>query len=88
MHQRPGMAHGHALFRLPPRDQREQRFARSQTSIRLGAFLFFSTPDPTPANQQFLLQQEQSDLRNGVRTINEVRTARGLAPVVWGDKPK
>jgi HK97 family phage portal protein len=49
--------------------------------------LFFHSPDPTPANQQYLLQQEQSDLRLGVRTINEVRASRGLAPVAWGDKP-
>jgi HK97 family phage portal protein len=49
--------------------------------------LFFASPDPTPANQQFLLAQEQADLRHGVRTINEVRAARGLAPVAWGDRP-
>ncbi len=49
--------------------------------------LFFHSPDPTPANQQFLLQQEQSDLRHGVRTINEVRASRGLPAVAWGDKP-
>jgi HK97 family phage portal protein len=49
--------------------------------------LFFASPDPTPANQQLLLAQEQADLRQGVRTINEVRQARGLAPVDWGDKP-
>ena len=50
--------------------------------------LFFHSPDPTPANQQFLLAQEQSDLKNGVRTINEVRASRGLAPVAWGDAPR
>ncbi len=49
--------------------------------------LFFASPDPTPANQQFLLAQEQADLRHGVRTINEVRSSRGLAPVTWGDLP-
>ena len=49
--------------------------------------LFFQTPDPTPANQQFVLQQEQADLHNGVRTVNEVRSTRGLSPVAWGDKP-
>lgn len=49
--------------------------------------LFFQTPDPIPANQQLLLQQEQSDLRHGVRTINEVRAARGLPPVAWGETP-
>ena len=50
--------------------------------------LFVQTPDPTPANQQYLLQQEQSDLRHGVRTVNEVRASRGLAPVAWGDAPR
>lgn len=49
--------------------------------------LFVASDDPTPANQDFMLRQEQADLRNGVRTINEVRTARGLAPVAWGDRP-
>jgi HK97 family phage portal protein len=49
--------------------------------------LFFATPDPTPANQVFQLQQEQADLKLGVRTINEIRAARGLAPVPWGDRP-
>lgn len=49
--------------------------------------LFFATPDPTPANQALLLQQEQADLKLGVRTVNEVRAARGLAPVPWGDAP-
>jgi HK97 family phage portal protein len=49
--------------------------------------LFFHSPDPTPANQKFILDQEQSDLRLGVRTINEVRASRGLPAVAWGDKP-
>jgi hypothetical protein len=50
--------------------------------------LFFATPDPTPANQSFLLQQEQADLKLGVRTINEVRAARGLPAVAWGEQPR
>ncbi|MCS7045392.1 MAG: phage portal protein [Gemmataceae bacterium] len=50
--------------------------------------LFFASPDPTPANQHFVLAQEQADLRHGVRTINEVRAARGLPPVPWGDQPR
>ena len=49
--------------------------------------LFFATPDPTPANQSFALEQEQADLQYGVRTINEIRSGRGLAPVPWGDEP-
>ena len=49
--------------------------------------MFFQSPDPVPANQQYLLQQEQSDLKFGVLTINEVRAGRGMPPVAWGDKP-
>jgi HK97 family phage portal protein len=49
--------------------------------------LFFATPDPTPANQSLVLEQEQADLQYGVRTINEIRCGRGLAPVAWGDAP-
>ena len=49
--------------------------------------LFVASDDPTPANQDFVLRQEQADVRNGVRTINEVRAGRGLAPVAWGDAP-
>ena len=49
--------------------------------------LFFATPDPTPANQSLVLEQEQADLEYGVRTINEIRCGRGLAPVPWGDAP-
>lgn len=50
--------------------------------------LFLASDDPTPANQAFVLQQEQADLKQGVRTINEVRASRGLAPVPWGDQPR
>lgn len=49
--------------------------------------LFVASDDPVPANQHFLLQQEQADLKAGVRTVNEIRASRGLAPVPWGDRP-
>lgn len=49
--------------------------------------LFFATEDPTPRNLDFQLRQEASDVRLGVRTINEVRAGRGLPPVAWGDGP-
>lgn len=71
--------------RLRRRDEKlnEQLIPRCDPSGRL----FFHTPDPTPANQQLALSQEQSDLRWGVRTINEVRAARGLPAVAWGEVP-
>ncbi|MCI0380332.1 MAG: phage portal protein [Gemmataceae bacterium] len=49
--------------------------------------LFLASDDPTPENRDFGLRQEASDLRLGVRTINEVRSARGLPAVDWGEKP-
>lgn len=33
------------------------------------------------------LREEQQDLAQKVRTVNEVRHARGLDPVAWGDDP-
>jgi HK97 family phage portal protein len=73
------------LPRLRRRDEKlnEQLIPLYDPSGRL----FFAAPDPTPANQHFLLQQEQADLKHGVRTINEVRSGRGLPPVAWGDHP-
>lgn len=49
--------------------------------------LFVASDDPTPANQDFVLRQEQADVRSGVRTINEIRAGRGLSPVPWGNTP-
>lgn len=71
--------------RLRRRDQKlnEQLLPRFDPSGRL----FLASDDPTPANQEFALRQEASDLRLGVRTVNEVRSARGLPPVAWGDQP-
>ena len=73
------------LPRLRRRDEKlnEQLVPRFDPSGRL----FVASDDPTPANNDFILRQEQADLRTGVRTINEVRTSRGLTPVAWGDRP-
>ncbi len=49
--------------------------------------LFVASDDPTEVNQEQQLQQQDLDLKWGVRTINEVRAERGLPPVEWGDKP-
>ncbi|MCI0642792.1 MAG: phage portal protein [Gemmataceae bacterium] len=49
--------------------------------------LFLASDDPTPENREFGLKQEALDLRLGVRTINEVRSSRGLPSVPWGEKP-
>lgn len=42
---------------------------------------------PVPTDLEYLLRQEDQDLRQKVVTINEVREERGLEPVGWGDLP-
>lgn len=49
--------------------------------------LFLASQDPTPVDQNLGLAQQESDLKYGVVSINEVRSERGLPPVAWGDTP-
>jgi HK97 family phage portal protein len=49
--------------------------------------LFLASEDPTPTSQKHLLQQQEQDIRLGIRSINEVRADRGLPPVAWGETP-
>lgn len=81
--------HLHKTLAILPRLRRRDEKLTEQLVPRFDATgrLFFHTPDPTPANQDFLLRQEEADLRLGVRTVNEVRAGRGLTPVAWGDAP-
>jgi HK97 family phage portal protein len=82
--------HMHKSLAILPRLRRRDEKLNEQLIPHIDPTgrLFFATPDPTPANQSFLLQQEQSDLKLGVRTVNEVRAARGLPSVPWGDAPR
>lgn len=49
--------------------------------------LFVVSDDPTPAFHDHVLKQQETDLKYGVRTINEIRSERGLPAVAWGDTP-
>jgi len=49
--------------------------------------LFVASDDPRPDNTQIQMAKERQDLTLGVRTVNEVRSDRGLPPVKWGDEP-
>jgi HK97 family phage portal protein len=49
--------------------------------------LLVASDDPVPEDRAQLLRQQESDLKYGVRTVNEVRGDRGLPPVPWGDRP-
>jgi len=49
--------------------------------------LFVASEDPVPVNTENNLKQTELDLKYGVVSINEVRGARGLVPVAWGNVP-
>jgi HK97 family phage portal protein len=79
----------HAALTIRPRLRRRDEKINEQL-IPLydpSGRLFVASDDPAPANQEQQRQQEETDLRWGVRTINEVRAERGLPPVEWGERP-
>lgn len=49
--------------------------------------LFVASDDPVPDDQRQCLAQQESDLKWGIKSINEVRQERGLPPVPWGERP-
>jgi HK97 family phage portal protein len=49
--------------------------------------LFFASEDPIPADQAATIQQQDIDMKYGILSVNEVRSARGLPPVPWGHVP-
>lgn len=49
--------------------------------------LFVMSDNPSLMQTDTARKQEEQDLKNGVRTINEIRAARGEQPVAWGEKP-
>lgn len=51
------------------------------------AFFEFDFEDPTPADPETEIKARESDLKTGVRVINEFRAEDGLAPKPWGDAP-
>ena len=81
--------HHHKSLAITPRLRRRDEKLNEQLVpwFDPSGRLFVASADPIPANQDQLLQLEQAHLRYGVRTINEVRSARGLPPVSWGERP-
>ena len=79
----------HAVLAIRPRLRRRDEKLNEQLVPRFdpAGRLFFESADPIRSDPEIRRQEEESDLRFGVRTINEVRAARGLQPVEWGDKP-
>jgi HK97 family phage portal protein len=71
--------------RLKRRDQKlnEQLIPLFDPSGRL----FVCSEEPSSANRQEEYEQQERDIQNHIRSINEVRAERGLPPVPWGDGP-
>lgn len=49
--------------------------------------LWLGFVSPVPEDKEFVLKQDESDLRNFVKSPNEVRADRGLEPADWGERP-
>jgi ribosomal protein L5 len=49
--------------------------------------MFFAFDNPVSADKAMELEETGKMLNNYVLTVNEVRQAKGLEPVSWGDLP-
>lgn len=81
--------HQHAVLAVRPRlKRRDEKLNERLVPLYDGSGeLFFRSDDPLAADPELELRREEQELRRGVRTINEARAARGLAPVPWGGVP-
>jgi HK97 family phage portal protein len=81
--------HQHASKAIQPRLKRRDEKLNEQLVPLFDPTgrLFLESDDPVADNRDFERLQEASDLKWGVRTVNEVRSERGLPPVAWGDTP-
>jgi len=79
----------HALLTIRPRLKRRDEKLNEQLIPLFdpSGRLFFQSDDPLNEGVDTALKREEQDLRLGVRSINEVRSERGLEPVSWGDQP-
>lgn len=77
----------HRLNAILPRCRRTEDRLNAKFCPMFDASLFLAFDNPVPEDIDQQISVEKSDMEHGVRTINEVRIGRNLAPVEWGDKP-
>ena len=53
----------------------------------IGVKLTFKFNPVDSLDAGYVAELDERDLKNQIRTVNEVRAARGLPPVAWGDQP-
>lgn len=79
----------HAAQTIRPRLRRRDEKLNEQLVPRFDPTgrLFLASEDPVPSNRELILRERETYLRQGVLTINEVRSDLGLPAVGWGDVP-
>lgn len=70
-----------------PRCKRLEEKINEQVMPLYDSRLFVMYDNPVPEDEEQQLREDDTYLKNGVYTINEVRERKGLEPVPWGDKP-
>lgn len=58
-----------------------------QLAPEFDASIFVEFAPFVSADKEFDLKRDESDMKNKVRSVNQVREARGDDPVEWGEKP-
>ena len=74
-------------FTIKPKLRRIEERLNSHLMPLFDSDLFLEFDECVPNDERLAMEQEDSDLANGVVTINEVRERRGFQKVSWGDVP-
>ncbi len=78
----------HQMFAILPRLTRNEEKMNEKLIPRYNEpRIFLAYDDPVQEDKVFKLKQDESDVKNAIRPINEIRNDRGLEPVPWGDEP-
>ena len=72
---------------LPRTTRIEEKLNENSFIQRYGQNMFVAFDNPVPEDKEFELKERESDLKNSVKSINEVRKQRGLEEVEWGNIP-
>lgn len=79
--------HQHQYYAIAPRCCIIANALTHQAARPVDDRLFFAFDDPVQRDIEREAKVFDMDVKNGTRTINEVRAERGEEPVDWGDEP-
>ena len=91
--ERTGMANAfmgdrqYAANTILPRLRRIEETVNGRLLPMYDDSLFMVFDNPVPDDIDYLLKERESYLKNGVKTINEIRSELGLTDVEWGNTP-